>query len=90
MKHTLYTLFFSIICVLPNVLSAQITYVNASATGSADGSSWENAFTTLDDALDKFNGTSVFTTEEIWVTSGTYKPGKDMADTSSTFFLMLQ
>jgi len=87
MKYTLYTLLFSIICFLPNVLSAQITYVNASATGTADGSSWENAFTTLDDALDKFNGTSVLTQEEIWVASGTYKPGKDMADTSSTFFL---
>ena len=69
-------------------LQSQVTYVNASATGLNDGSDWTNAFTSLDNALDKFNNTSIFTDEEIWVASGTYKPGRDIADTSSTFSII--
>lgn len=87
MKYTFYTLLFSVICFLPTTINAQVTYVNAGATGADDGSSWENAFTSLNAALDKFNGTSVFTQEEIWVAAGTYKPGGDTPDTSSVFFV---
>jgi len=85
-KSTLLSLSVTTLLLI-STLQAQVTYVDASASGLNDGSSWENAFTLLDDALDKFNGTTIVTEEEIWVAGGTYKPGRDMADTSSTFFI---
>lgn len=45
-------------------------YVNQAAIGTGDGSSWTNAFTTLDEAL--LNVTA--TTNEIRVAQGIYKP----------------
>jgi predicted outer membrane repeat protein len=50
-------------------LDAQ-TFVNQTATGNNDGSSWVNAYTDLHNAL--FNTTS----GEIWVAKGTYVPSK--------------
>jgi formylglycine-generating enzyme required for sulfatase activity len=47
-----------------------ILYVDTSATGSGDGSSWSNAYTDLGDAL-----SSKVPYDEVWVAQGTYKPG---------------
>src|SRR5690606_12302184 len=44
-------------------------YVDANATGANDGSSWEDAFVDLQDAL---NGPAA----EIWVAKGTYRPAQ--------------
>jgi len=49
---------------------SNILYVSTSASGVGDGSSWTNAFPDLADAL-----RATVPYDEIWVASGTYKPG---------------
>lgn len=51
---------------------ANILYVKANATGSNNGSSWANAFTSLQDALAQTSLCANAT--QIWVAAGTYKP----------------
>ena len=61
-------------------------YVDSSATGSNDGSSWDNAFLTLQDAI-----AIASPNLEIWVAKGTYWPDDGIHQTdnnrSSTFLL---
>uniref|UniRef100_UPI0026EF5573 hypothetical protein n=1 Tax=Nonlabens dokdonensis TaxID=328515 RepID=UPI0026EF5573 len=53
-------------------MSAQI-FVNASATGANDGSSWTDAYTDLQTALaNDTNG------DNIWIAAGTYTPGNSI------------
>ena len=60
---------------------AKVYYVKANATGSNNGLSWENAFTSLQSALAVASPTN-----EIWVAAGTYKPGSS-GERSATFTL---
>ena len=53
-------------------LKASIIYINYSATGSNNGSSWANAYISFQPAL---NG--AVSGDQIWVSKGTYKPPND-------------
>lgn len=57
-----------ILFALPIWTNAQ-TYVNQAANGTNDGSSWTNAYTSLQDAVQ-----NAAIGEEIWIAAGTYYP----------------
>ncbi|WP_157607499.1 beta strand repeat-containing protein, partial [Runella limosa] len=56
-------------------------YVKHNASGSNNGTSWANAYTSLQSAIDYARGCSNI--QEIWVASGTYKPSKDKTGNAS-------
>jgi hypothetical protein len=51
-----------------------VLYVDQYATGTKTGLNWTDAFTTIQEALDVTKCTNV---QEIWVSKGTYYPGKN-------------
>ncbi|MFQ5490569.1 MAG: right-handed parallel beta-helix repeat-containing protein, partial [Phycisphaerae bacterium] len=67
-------------------LAGQIIYVDAAATGSRTGQSWESAFDNLQDALDR-----AVAGQEIWVAQGTYVPTarRDPANLRSASFALV-
>ncbi len=64
--HVFFVLLF---CSLSLVATAKIRYVNPTATGTADGSSWGNASGNLQAMIDASSSI-----DEVWVMAGTYKP----------------
>jgi len=58
--------------LLGSSAQANIVYVNISATGSNDGSSWTDAYTNLQEAI-----LSSQPNDELWVAQGTYVPDRD-------------
>ena len=60
----------------------RVFYVDASAVGANNGSSWGNAYTTLDAALARTLPTQQ---TDVWVAAGTYLPGGNTPSRASTF-----
>ncbi|GAK89537.1 hypothetical protein JCM19297_1365 [Nonlabens ulvanivorans] len=63
-----------LIAFLISMYSTAQVYVDASATGANNGTSWANAYTDLQNALNN-NPASTF-----WVKAGTYIPGSSRTD----------
>lgn len=59
-------------------------YVDQSATGNNDGTSWADAFTDLQVALQATEGS--LTVDTIWVASGTYKPTTSSSNNRNATF----
>jgi len=57
-----------------NATAQNVVYVDSDASGSNDGSSWSNAYTSLQTALDEAEGLSG--ESELWVAEGVYKPSE--------------
>ena len=70
----------------PVLASSHLIYVDADATGTADGTSWTDAYTNVQDAL-----VPATSGDEIWVAEGVYYPdegnGQTDNDRDSTFQL---
>jgi len=64
-----------------------ILYVRQDAIQGGDGTSWNDAYGDLQDAL-VVAACAGGAAEEIWVSSGTYKPDRGTGDRSSTFRLL--
>ncbi len=73
--------------IAQDVTAQDVIYVKPDATGAADGSSWSDAFVTLQDALTA----STSGVNNIWVAVGTYRPdelgGINSGDRSMSFVL---
>jgi len=75
-----------IICIIASdrALADQVIYVDAGALGSNDGSSWQDAYTYLQDALKQAE--SAAKPLEVWVAEGTYTPDRSTTRPNGTGF----
>lgn len=80
-RHTLTLVAVVLLTTWP--ASADVIYVDGDATGANSGSSWEDAYTDLQDAL----GVAL-SGDQVWVAQGTYKPSGPAGDVLATYQLL--
>lgn len=73
-------IFVSMCLILAIPCQARTIYVDAHATGADDGSSWEDAFKYIQDAV-----SAASSGYEIWVAEGSYKPEQGIRITPDDF-----
>ncbi len=79
---------FAITLLNPTITLAQgipewVRVVDATANGNDDGTTWDDAFNFLKDAIDEANAPQS-TTTDIWIAEGTYVPDEDAANPTGT------
>lgn len=52
-----------------NLIGGNIVYVNINASGANNGNSWSDAFTNIEDGIEKANSSNA----QVWVAKGTYR-----------------
>jgi parallel beta-helix repeat protein len=68
-----------------NCWTPDVIYVDANATGSGTGMSWDNAYTDLQDALERAAACYV---PQIWVAKGTYRPDTNPSNYDANFSMI--
>ena len=71
MKKTILLAFLLFTIIIVHAQS--IVYVKANAKGTNDGSTWKNAYTNIQDGINKAAQSGAI----VWIASGTYKPTRD-------------
>ncbi|MBL8800640.1 MAG: right-handed parallel beta-helix repeat-containing protein [Planctomycetes bacterium] len=75
---------------VPDECDAAVVFVDASATGANDGTSWTDAFTNLQSGIDVASS-GVTLTAQVWVANGTYVPTRQtvLGDPRSVTFELI-
>jgi len=74
-----------IVYLLSSYASSGQIYVKSDASGNNDGTSWENAYVDLQQAI-----ASAEPGEQIWIAAGTYLPAEAGAASTATFYINKQ
>ena len=80
MRSKFLVILYLYLAIFASALSAERIYVNKSAPSGGDGTSWENAFQFIHDAL---NLTESSRGDEVWIAKGTYYPDEGIGITNN-------
>ena len=81
LRRTIPSVAAGILLISPLAL-AEVIYVDADATGAADGTSWQDAYPDLQDAL-----AAAQSGDELWIAEGTYTPAPPGGPRTASFRL---
>lgn len=73
---------------VPDECESPVLYVKADAIGAGHGTSWPDAYTELQTALEVAGQRAAGARPQIWVAAGTYRPDRGCADRVASFVLL--